>query len=361
MAGFSGRLNHRDDISCREAGMSEGKRVALVIGNSAYSSASLLKNPVNDARDIANALARVGFSGVTPNVSTDSVSDVEPLVPLFNLNYDRLRRAIAAFARIAEDADQAVFYYAGHGIEVGGRNYLIPIDAMLQHARDVEFETASLDQVMGAVEDGNGLRLIILDACRDNPFRSRMISTRTVSRGLSIVEPPSNHMLVAYSSKHGTVALDGNTGNSPYAIALLNYLEQPGLEIGELFREVQDFVLEATARRQEPRTYGSLGRRKYYLVPPLPRPVNPASLTVEKTHPNKGQQEQGVEGAEHGDPSQNVNSGITAPSPEAGTTEERQPTNESEGSGARKPGQLDRERAPGEQFYEAFPTDGFAS
>jgi uncharacterized caspase-like protein len=196
--------------------MADGKRVALVIGNSAYSSASLLKNPANDARDIANALTRIGFSGVAPDRSKESVGDVQRVVPLFDLTYDVLRRAIAAFARVAEDADQAVFYYAGHGIEVGGRNYLIPIDAKLQHARDVEFEAASLDQVMGAVEEGNGLRLIILDACRDNPFRSRMMSTRTLSRGLSMVEPPSNHMLIAYSSKHGTVALDGNTGNSPY-------------------------------------------------------------------------------------------------------------------------------------------------
>jgi len=187
---------------------------------------------------------------------------------LLDLNYDRLRRAIAGFGRLAEDADQAVLYYAGHGIEVAGQNYLIPIDARLQHAKDVEFETASLNQVLGAVEDGSGLRIIILDACRDNPFRSRMITTRTVSRGLQSVEPPTNNILVAYSSKHGTVALDGHEDNSPYAIALLDHLERPGLEISDFFREVQDAVLEATGRRQEPRIYGSLGRRKYYFIPP---------------------------------------------------------------------------------------------
>jgi hypothetical protein len=329
--------------------MADGKRVALVIGNSAYSSASLLKNPANDARDIASALTRIGFSGVAAEESTDSVSDVQRVVPLFDLNYDRLRRAIAAFARVAEDADQAVFYYAGHGIEVGGRNYLIPIDAKLQHSRDVEFETASLDQVMGAVEDGRGLRLIILDACRDNPFRSRMFSTRTLSRGLSMVEPCSSHMLIAYSSKQGTVALDGNKGNSPYAVALLNYLEQPGLEIFDLFREVQDYVLEATGNRQEPRIYGSLGRRKYYFVPPPTRPENPAPLIIEKALSDQGPSEQVIAA----DSLQNGTPEISTTKPEVGVHPHGTPTYKpKDESLERGPGQLASEQGLSKPAYD---------
>ncbi|MDN3279514.1 caspase family protein [Frankia sp. RB7] len=251
--------------------MADEKRIALVIGNAAYENASLLKNPTNDAREIANALSRIGFSGVSNDPITGLTNTNATLVPLFNLDYKNLRRALALFSRATEATDQAVIYYAGHGIEVGGRNYLIPIDAKLEHAKDVWSETVALDDVLSGVEEGTGLRLVILDACRDNPFRSRMVSTRSVSRGLAFVEPPSNDILVAYSSKHGKVAMDAtldNSPNSPYASALLNYIERPGLEIAELFREVQDYVKEITGKRQEPHTYGQLGRRKYYFVSP---------------------------------------------------------------------------------------------
>lgn len=213
--------------------MFEGKRIALVIGNSAYSNAATLKNPANDARDIAAAFARLGFSGATVEFSPSLTISHEPLVPFLDLTYPLLCKALFAFARAAEEADQAVLYYAGHGIEVGGRNYLVPIDAKLEHAAAVHYETAALDDLMISIEDGRGLRLIILDACRDNPFRGRMISTRTLSRGLAIIDPHGNDILVAYSSKHGNVALDelGGSDHSPYAAALLAYLERPGLEI----------------------------------------------------------------------------------------------------------------------------------
>jgi hypothetical protein len=171
-----------------------------------------------------------------------------------------------------------------------GRNYLIPIDATLEHVKDVGWETAAIDDLMVGLEEGSGLRLIILDACRDNPFRSRMISTRTLSRGLALVEPPSND-IVAYSSEHGRVALDGTSSNSPYAAALLTYLERPGLEIAERFREVRDHVKEMTGSRQKPHTYGQLGRRKYYLTPPLD-----ADLRMKHLGQNPQTQSAGVEG-----------------------------------------------------------------
>ena len=268
-------------------------KIALVIGNGAYAHASRLENPANDARAIAATLTRIGFSGVSHGdmalAQTDANKDI---VPLLDLDYAGLRRALAAFARAADDVDQAVLYYAGHGIEVLGQNYLIPVDARLEHVKDVEFETASLMQVLNAVggEGLSGLRLIILDACRDNPFRSRLFATRDFTRGLRAIEPGRN-ILVAYAAKHGTVALDGTSGNSPYAKALIQHLEQPGLEIMDMFREIKDAVLETTGQRQEPYLYGSLGRRREYFVPPPavqpeppPKPLVVDPGTVEHTY-----------------------------------------------------------------------------
>jgi Caspase domain len=259
----------------QRSGARKERRIALVIGNSAYLAASPLKNPSNDARDVSSALQRLGFSGVALDLQNGSLSEDEPLNPLFDLDADQLRKALAAFVRsVDETTDMAVLYYAGHGVEVAGKNYLIPINAKLQHAKDVGWEAASLDDIIEGLDEGSGLRLIILDACRDNPFRSRMISTRALSRGLARVEPPSKDILVAYSSKHGKIALDGfdgREGNSPYASALLRYIELPGLEIAKLFREVRAYVAEITSSRQEPYTYGQLGRREYYFVPPTPR------------------------------------------------------------------------------------------
>lgn len=272
--------------------MADNGKIALVIGNGAYAYASTLANPANDARDIAATLARIGFRGIAfDDASSRKIANKE-IAPLLDLDYAGLRRALAAFARAAEDADQAVLYYAGHGIEVSGQNYLIPVDARLEHVKDVEFETSSMMQVLNAVggEAASGLRLIILDACRDNPFRSRLFATRDASRGLRAVEPGRN-ILVAYAAKHGTVALDGDGGNSPYARALIQHLEEPGLEIVDLFREVKDAVLESTGHRQEPYLYGSLGRRReYFVTPPAAAPQRVAKLpefeagTVEHTY-----------------------------------------------------------------------------
>jgi uncharacterized caspase-like protein len=255
-------------------------KIALVIGNGAYAHASRLENPANDARAIAATLTRIGFSGLSNDSTLASPGTNKVVTPLMDLDYGGLRRALAAFARAADDVDQAVLYYAGHGIEVSGQNYLIPVDARLEHVKDVEFETASMMQVLNAVggEGASGLRLIILDACRDNPFRSRLFATRDLTRGLRAVEPGRN-ILVAYAAKHGTVALDGDGSNSPYAKALMQHLEQPGLEIMDLFREVKDTVLETTGHRQEPYLYGSLGRRREYFVQPLTvAPKSPPDL-----------------------------------------------------------------------------------
>ena len=228
------------------------ERVALVIGNAAYAHAPRLANPLNDAGDIGAALGRLGFSVTT----------------LDNADYDTLRRGLRAFTRSAATAGIAVVFYAGHGIEVDSRNFLVPIDARLQSDREVEFETVPLDLVSRAVEGASGLGLVILDACRDNPFAASMQrsgATRSIGRGLARVEP-SGETLVAYAAKEGTVAADGSGRNSPYSAALLEHIEEPGLEIGLMFRRVRDSVLASTGGAQEPFTYGSLSSKGVYLA-----------------------------------------------------------------------------------------------
>jgi tetratricopeptide (TPR) repeat protein len=231
-----------------------GRRIALVIGNSAYSAVPALANPLRDTQLLAAVLRNTGFETV------ELVSD---------LGRARLVEALGAFAREARQADWAVVYFAGHGIEIGGINYLLPIDARLETDRDVQFEAISLDQVLTAVEGARKLRIVMLDACRNNPFIARMratTATRAVSRGLAPMEPASG-TLVVYAAKHGQTALDGGTENSPFAAALAKNLRTPGIEINKLFRIVRDDVMEATGGLQEPFTYGSLpGREDYYFV-----------------------------------------------------------------------------------------------
>ncbi len=232
------------------------RRVALVIGNSAYRAAPALPNARRDAGTIADALRRVGFQAVTleNDVSKEKLVDM-----------------MRSFAHEAEQADWAVIYYAGHGIEVGGINYLIPVDARLQTDRDVQFEALPLDQALSAVEGARKLRIILLDACRENPFARQMrrtVASRSIGRGLARVEPDGG-TLVAYAAKHGEVALDGDGANSPFVTALVRHLATPGLEINKLFRLVRDDVLAATDRKQEPFVYGSLPGEDFFFIPPL--------------------------------------------------------------------------------------------
>jgi len=175
---------------------------------------------------------------------------------------------LRAFARDAERADWAVVYFAGHGIEIGGVNYLIPVDARLETDRDAQFEAVALEQVLGAVEGAKKLRLVVLDACRDNPFAQRMkrtVASRSIGRGLARVEPEGG-TLVAYAAKHGEIALDGEGTNSPFVTALLKHMPTPGVEINKLFRLVRDDVMTATGRRQEPFIYGSLPAEDFFFV-----------------------------------------------------------------------------------------------
>jgi uncharacterized caspase-like protein len=250
-----------------------GGRVALVIGNSAYQNAAPLANPARDAAAMAATFRSANFDIV------ESRTD---------LSATEMRRTLRDFSDKARDADIAVIYFAGHGIEVDGTNYLIPVDAMLERDTDVYDETFALDRVLVAVESVKRLRLVILDACRDNPFTKTMKRTaasRSIDRGLARVEPASSNTMVAFAAKAGSTALDGDK-NSPFASALVKYITRPGLDLRKAFGFVRDDVLKATGNRQEPFVYGSLGGDDVSLVPappaatPAPPPANPVNADV---------------------------------------------------------------------------------
>lgn len=239
----------------------EARRVALVIGNGNYQAVGLLKNPANDANALGAALKRIAFDDVLVAVDADQAA---------------MRQKLGEFSRIAQDADLALVFYAGHGIEVAGENYLIPIDARIGRSKDVEFETVPLRQVQSTVEDIKGTGIIILDACRNNPYIARMIDPgghRAIGVGLGRPLTRGRSTMIFYSARDGTVASDGSGSNSPFTTALLKFVDRP-LEIDFLFRQVRDEVIAATGpdEPQEPFTYGSLGAQPIYLVPPPEKP-----------------------------------------------------------------------------------------
>ena len=183
-----------------------------------------------------------------------------------------MRRGLIAFGRDAAGADMATVYFAGHGMEINGENWLIPVDAELKRDTDAANEAISLQSVMMQVSNTTSLGLVILDACRNNPFAARMnrsLATRAaaMSGGLGRIEPVGN-VLVAYAARDGTTALDGDARNSPFTAALLRNIETPGVEVTFMFRNVRDDVMEATRNEQQPFVYGSLSRKAIYLAGP---------------------------------------------------------------------------------------------
>lgn len=239
------------------------KRVALVIGISKYHSVPRLANPARDAEAMSALFRKSGFDVVETGQ---------------DLGISDLRRSIRQFSDTSRDADISVVYYAGHGIEVDGTNYLVPADAKLASDFDVEDETISLDRVLKALDGAKRLKLVILDACRDNPFTKTMkrsVSTRSIGRGLAKIEPSMSDTLVAYAAKAGAVANDGDGQNSPFASALVKYIAEPGLDLRLAFGRVRDDVLKSTSYRQEPFVYGSLGGETVALVPQTSKPADP--------------------------------------------------------------------------------------
>ena len=239
------------------------KRVALVMGNSAYKNVARLANPANDAALVAGMFRKAGFETV----------DIK-----LDLNVAEMRKALRDFGGKAREADVAVVYYAGHGIELDGTNYLIPTDATLETDSDVLDETLPLDRALFAVEPAKQLRLVILDACRDNPFAKTMkrtIASRAIGRGLAKVEPTSPNTMIAFAAKAGSTASDGDSKNSPFAAALVERLPTPGLDLRKAFGFVRDDVLKNTGYKQEPYVYGSLGGDDVPLVAAKPVATGP--------------------------------------------------------------------------------------
>jgi hypothetical protein len=230
------------------------KRVALVIGNGAYQNVTKLPNPIKDAWTIAATFRNAGF---------DSVALRQDLGAM------EFKRALREFADAAQDADVAVVYYAGHGIQVRDVNYLIPVDAKLATEVEVRDEAVSLDRVLALLEPVKRLRLVILDACRENPYAGRMkvaSASRALTRGLARIEP-ENNSLVAYAAKGGQIAQDGLGDHGPFTSALIRHIAVPGLDIRLALGRVRDEVLKNTAYKQEPFVYGSLGGDAIALVP----------------------------------------------------------------------------------------------
>lgn len=235
-------------------------RIALVIGNSAYQSVPNLRNPSNDASDIAVALEDLGFD-VSLHLDVDDV---------------QMRGAIRDFAKKSVSADLSIVYFAGHGIEIDKKNFLLPIDAELQSEGDAELEAIQLKYLVRAVSAGNGVTLVLVDACRSNPFAERLMdagSARSIGQGLVRVEMVGGVLpggvLISYAAREGTFAFDGIGRNSPYAQGFLEQLEEPGLEVSKLFRKVRDRVFVLTEGQQEPFTYGSLPGSDIFLKAPV--------------------------------------------------------------------------------------------
>jgi uncharacterized caspase-like protein len=248
------------------------RRVALIIGNSAYKNVVPLPNPASDAAAVAAMFKKAGFDVV------DSKLD---------LGNTAMRRAVREFTGIARNADIAVVYYAGHGIEFDGSNYLIPVDAELASDVDVDDETISLDRIMRMLDPVKRLRLVILDACRENPFAKKMtrtVASRSVGRGLAKIEVTTTDTLVAFAAKAGMTAADGSGDHSPFTAALLDSLAIPGLDLRIAFGRVRDEVMKNTDNKQEPYVYGSIGGSTIALIPkPAEKPVQAAAPSAADT------------------------------------------------------------------------------
>ena len=245
------------------------ERVALVIGNSGYAHAPYLPNPSNDARAISAVLSEAGY-------------DVTSEGDLSNL---WMLEVLRDFAAKAAQAEIAVVYYAGHGIEVDGRNYLIPTDAKLATDQSVDFEATQLDLAVRAASGASKLALVVLDVCRDNPFGARMRTrgtSRSIGRGLAAVSPQSTGVLVAYATRPGAVAADGDGTNSPFTAAFLEAWSEPDRDVRRFFGSVQEKVLARTNGVQQPFINGSLGGGVITLkgqpATPVPVIVQPRAL-----------------------------------------------------------------------------------
>jgi hypothetical protein len=261
------------------------RRVALVVGNAHYAYAPALPNPRNDAQDISDLLKKIGFE-VTVG---------------FDLEQTNFARTIDDFARALEGADVGLFFYAGHGLQINEKNYLVSTGARLESTFLVPSETIELDAIIRLMESKVGTNLIFLDACRNNPLtdnlkRNLAVVSRstTVGRGLARVEPTGRDTLVAFSSAPGQEAADGHGRNSPFTASLLRHMPQPGLEVSVMLKEVTADVRQETRNAQRPQQLSDMSKTFYFVkadpamaapapaatIPPVapPAPADPVDL-----------------------------------------------------------------------------------
>ena len=252
-----------------------GKRVALVIGNSAYETVGALANPVRDAKAVAEALRAAGFAEVAEG---------------YDLSKPQFDAVLKRFGDAATGADWALIYYAGHGIGIGGETYVLPVDAALKRAEHAEDEAIPLSRLRAKAGGATALRMVILDSCRSNPFAARLAreagAKRAISRGLPAPALLEGDELIAYATRENDVADDGQGQHSPFTTAFLQHLREPGLEVRFLFGKVRDSVQAATGRAQTPATYGDLGGAYFYFRAPKPKeeasaPLPPLSEAAE--------------------------------------------------------------------------------
>jgi hypothetical protein len=257
------------------------KRVAMVVGNSAYETTTTLPNTVNDATAVAASLERLGFEVYTA----------------FDASQDALLDTLGAFSDALRGADSAVFFYAGHGMQIDGENYMLPVDIRLDNEVVFRNRALSLNDVLRDVETRARVAIVILDACRDNPFAAQLIESEpsrssSIGRGLAPMKPSGNGAIIAYAAAAGQVASDGAGDHSPYTAALLHEMEQPGVEVGLMFRRVAGKVIDETGGIQRPEILVRLAS-EYYLKdvaatvevaqaqtpPPPPLPNVPVDVT----------------------------------------------------------------------------------
>ena len=245
------------------------KRVAFVVGNGAYQHANALSNPINDARDVAEALGPLGFQVILGNDLTKVAFD------------QKLRE----FTRALKDADVGVFFYAGHGVQVKGANYLVATDAKLEAEGDLDFETLRVDAVLSHMEREAKTNIVFLDACRNNPLArnlARTMGTRGVGedKGLAPVASALG-TFIAFATQPGAVASDGAGRNSPFTAALKKHVAAQGLSVTDLMIEVRKEVVMATKGTQVPWDHSALQGRFYFnATVQLPAPVTASPLTV---------------------------------------------------------------------------------
>src|SRR6266581_4101442 len=246
------------------------KRVALVIGNSAYQNVTRLDNPRNDAVLMADTLSGLGFTLIGGRAQLD-------------LDKSAMDAAVQNFGRQVQGADVALFYYAGHGVQVSGANYLVPVSANPTREADVDFQMVDVNLVLRQMQgSGTRLNMVILDACRNNPFGARGL--RASDGGLAQMRAPEG-TLISYATQPGNVAQDGSDGNSPYTKALASTIKQSGLDIFQTFNQVGLAVKRETGGSQQPWVSSSPIDGTFYFVAPAASPVSPQAAIAAPPEP----------------------------------------------------------------------------